>query len=235
MAMTSSGLLESERPNQPQEDAYVTPDVFLRGLNLGGKYDEQQVGNRTLPLALHHVIPWNLLRDFWNKLQGCNYWKSMAVYGSMLGVAQSTMGTATSRMKKSRFGDAIDLDEKLCWAQWNLVRGPQYRPKSNAPGEDPGEDLDNMRSSYGIEANNQRIKFLLDRGAQMRRFIASAPRESDVREMINLMKRTLNRKRIMEFDGNIWRVGSGSPKFVPGNTNSGAIQPLWHVRGVLAR
>lgn len=225
MAMTPTGMLQDTRPNQPQEDDYTTPNIPLRGLNLGGKYGENHITNRTLPLALHHVIPWNLLRSFWNKLQDRKHWTTMAVYGSMLGVAQTTMGTATSGMKKSRFGDAIGLGEKICWAEWNLVRGPQHR------SDDPGELLDDMRSSYGIETNNQRIKFLLHCGKQMRQFIASAPREAEIRQLVNSMKRTLNRQKIMEFDRNIWRVGSTSREFVPGNTNAGAVQPLWQIRG----
>jgi hypothetical protein len=229
MTMTAEGIIRDKRPNQPREDSYTTPDIPLRGLNIGGKYSADAVQAGTLPLALHHVIPWNLLRTFWNMMQKNGYWTSLAVYGSMLGVAQSTMRTLTTGMKKKKFGNAIDLDVKICWAEWNLVRGPEHR------SDDPGEHLDDMQSSYGIEANNQRIMFLIDHGKQMKRLITAMPRESDVRKMIDSMKRTLNRQKIMEFDRNIWRVGSSSVEFVAATRDSFATQPLWQIRGPLSK
>jgi hypothetical protein len=225
MAMSLKGILGDARPGQPQEDAYTTPNISLRGLNVGGQYPEGEISTGSLPLALHHVIPWNLLRAFWNAMQSNNYWTPMAVYGSMVGVAQATMTGFTTGMKQSKFGDPIDLDEKICWAPWNLVRGPRKR------SDDPGEELDDMQSSYGAAANNQRIKFLIARGTEMQRLVAAMPREDAVRDLVESMKRTLNRKRIMEFDRNIWRVGSDSPDFVSANRDAFAVEPLWHIRG----
>ena len=227
MGISVKGVLNDARPNQPQEPAYDTPNIGLRGLNHGGKYSDDVLANGRLPLALHHVIPWNLLRDFWNKIQSCEYWECLAVYGSMVGVTQSTMSQMTRKMRRSQFGNAIDLDASICWAEWNLVRGPQHR------SDDPGEELDNMRSSYGRSADNSRIKSLLGFGAQMSRHLAGTPREADVRELIDQMKRKLNRKKIMEFNSAIWRTQSDSPQFVPATRDAFATQPLWHIRGQL--
>lgn len=229
MTMTNSGVLRDARPNQPQEEAYNTPTVLLGGLNHGSKYGEEVLRTGSLPLALHHVIPWNLLRDFWNRMRENNYWNCLAVWGSMVGVTQAEMSRCISQgMRRSRFGNAIGLDAKICWAEWNLVRGPQHR------SDDPGEELDDMRSSYGTPSNNNRIKLLINHGNQMKTWLQGMPKEASVRELVNTMKRQLNRKGIMEFDPNIWRTKSDSPDFVPATRDSFATQPLWHIRGSLS-
>ena len=223
--MSITGALHEARPNQPQEDFYNAPIIALAGLNVGGKYPANVLQEGFLPLALHHVIPWNLLRDFWNTLQEKQYWKAIAIYGSMIGVAQPTMSRLVDAMRRARFANAIDLDAKICWARWNLVRGPQHR------SDDPGEDLDDMRSRYGNDANNKRIGFLLANGVAMRQWLHGIPTEATIVEAIVEMKRKLNRSDVMEFDKEIWRVSSDSPSFVAANRDAFAVQPLWHIRG----
>jgi hypothetical protein len=107
----------------------------------------------------HHIIPWNVLREFWNilvanvmpieptKKKGKRYVghqrKQMERYLKVVGFEENAHFVVAAiwddkfRHLNSPITD--DLDWRLCWQPFNLVRGPANRP-GHAP--DPGENAD---------------------------------------------------------------------------------------------
>lgn len=132
-----------------------------------GKLKSPQRGNDNKPrkpaewpsAVYHHIIPWNVLRAFWNllvdnvkpvaitKKKGKRYTghqkKQMQRYLAVVGF-EANAHPIVEAIWEGRFqhvNPALteDLDWRLCWQPYNLVVGPRDRP-GHAP--DPGEEID---------------------------------------------------------------------------------------------
>jgi len=112
-----------------------------------------------LDMAWHHVIPWDTLRNFWNKILLLNhdpdayFWKDKSqkkrspnlnevkIYGKILieylkYLKFANPQSIVDRMKSNNFkGEAKDeFLQKIIWQKWNIVEGPKGDLRSDDPG-----------------------------------------------------------------------------------------------------
>jgi len=121
MSMYATGLIpegDDNRPNQPKGGRHGTPPrVLVSDLpNTGGKFANAPPG-ATLPLALHHVVPWEHLWKFWNEM--C---KSVLLgrrdFLAILGVAKPTTAPAFKNIATARINNASwYFDVTICWGE----------------------------------------------------------------------------------------------------------------------
>ena len=100
----------------------------------------------------HHIIPWDMLRDTWQALLMCQWWKETEFYMRALGVNVNAFDVqlVTIERLKSKLLTHKDREEiysKLSWPSWNIVEGPADRD------DEGGTDLDIFH--YGL-TNNER-------------------------------------------------------------------------------
>ena len=175
------GFLHPARPDQPNRPPYTDKpeSARLSGLRTLGKY-AQAGPNQKLELALHHVVPWNVLRDFWNALARVAAYDQLRDFAALFGRAKEQTKYWPTDMRTGRFDDrhgADDFAQALCWWPWNLVRGPKNRTSQRTDqgvaGTDPGEGIDDL--SRGNGRNAVHILALVQVGRDMERVTAAGP------------------------------------------------------------
>jgi hypothetical protein len=104
-------------------------------------------------LTWHHVLPWRLLRDFWNAMVEHQHWNVaeelawLSAYGT-----RNEISKHVKSMEKKAFCDRQNensLAAKLCWRGWNIVEGPSNR------ADDPGDKYDNFVKVTGLTSWQQ--------------------------------------------------------------------------------
>jgi hypothetical protein len=225
-------IITADRPNQPNAGMYANPRIIARDLDHKGKYDADTTpAGIDLPLALHHVIPWKHLWQFWDALIDQEYYVSCRAFLGILGIPMGTTKKAFEQIKKSKYNDAVnDFQTKLCWGSWNLVRGPQFRVSADQSqghsGFDPGDAVDDLHWMAGKDAG--RITKLVGIDAVLLKYIDQMPDESTVRGTINSWT-ALARESIVEFIPEMWTINRESPDYVPGGHHQ-AVHPTWWKR-----
>ncbi|TRL54246.1 hypothetical protein [Pseudomonas aeruginosa] len=128
MSITKSGSFSGVKPNERDSVPFhwkrtqLVPDISW-------KY--------------HHIIPWQTLRDTWQALLMCDYWKGCVLYVKVIGVV--SWGPLISRLMNAQMTqeDCDELYAKLSWPAWNIVEGPADRD------DEGGTDLDLFR--HGLQ------------------------------------------------------------------------------------
>ena len=135
MGMNNMGLMNGNRPDQPRGGNYEAPHINVHLLRHQGLYSEA-APDLELPLALHHVIPWEFLWHFWNALIGQQYYDTARDFLSVYGFHKAQTESWISNMEARRFIDPTvgRIEQRLCWAEWNLVRGPAHRTTAESEG-----------------------------------------------------------------------------------------------------
>lgn len=148
MAFEADGKLKSGSDNKPRKPAEWPSAVY------------------------HHIIPWNVLRAFWNllvdnvtpleitKKKGKRYVghqkKPMERYLRVVGFESQAAAVVEAIWEgKFRFlSGAVteDLDWRLCWQPFNLVVGPRDRP-GHAPDPESRPDFPPMAPPNGSRAS----------------------------------------------------------------------------------
>ena len=237
------------RPANP----HPTPNVPVRDLKeknptVAKMYAGSAVGGRetgmSLPLTAHHIIPWNVLRAFWNVMMENNLYKSADAYLSIVGVDKSDRSVWLKQAKAGTL-PALAFDQMkqdICWAEGNLVWGP-----SNRVG-DPGDEIDNM--SAGAGADKDRIAAMARIGERMKSYIASygtpppggqggavrvnsqAALDARLRGEINQWEASYAKKKIAPFQLNMWFIETDATRtggYAPSVGGSAAVHPKWRL------
>ncbi len=235
MSINSQGVMDGTRPSTPSRPPYTAPTVLVSSLSHAGLYDGA-AATTTLPLALHHIVPWESLWGFWNALVGAGYTDAARDYATLFGFAKaSTAGWGTD-MAAKRFVDPTNggLEVAMCWRPWNLVRGPQWRPQADEekkngrpvkPAMDPGSDIDDMSHGAGKHAGH--IKLMVEVGVVMKAFLPATTSETAVSKVIRSWT-SLARHDLIEFDPKNWRVETKGDKYVPSVNHSDPVHPKWN-------
>ncbi len=132
MSITKSGSFSGVKPNERDSVPFhwkrtqLVPDISW-------KY--------------HHIIPWQTLRDTWQALLMCDYWKGYVLYVKVIGVV--SWGPLISRLMNAQMTqeDCDELYAKLSWPAWNIVEGPADRD------DEGGTDLDLFR--HGLQGQSR--------------------------------------------------------------------------------
>jgi hypothetical protein len=238
MAMNTDGTMNGTRPNQPTAGNYAAPQIMVADLKDQAKYAAAPPA-QTLPLALHHVIPWEYLWNFWNGMVANKYYGAARDYLALFGFAKATTGRWTTDMDRNTFVDPTlgEIESNICWWKWNLVRGPQHRTSATQdgqqPGVDPGAAVDDMHWRAGDAA--PRIKKLADigkfihdtTGKLQRPDSAKYVSEKDLSTVIRSWS-SLAREKLIEFNPDMWRIETKSPDYF--NPGGGGVitHPRWH-------
>lgn len=98
--------------------------------------------NRPLPtlynvdMAWHHMIPWEALSKGWNGLVNGGRWDVLEAWLRLAGDTDAR--THVQAMKQGQLSPEVsdNLEERLCWARWNLVEGPEGKYRTDDPGSD---------------------------------------------------------------------------------------------------
>jgi hypothetical protein len=232
MSFNNDGKLTNARPAQPNVGNYVTPAINVHGLQVRDLYSTAPVG-QTLPLALHHVSPWELLWKYWNSLVDREWYSALRDFLAILGVKKAETAYLPGEMSKNRFVDrgfgGMNLDVIICWSEWNLVRGPSNR------SDDPNQQtqLVNKVDFRGYTKG--------DTGARLAALVAMADEMLAVfnnpsypgKESLHSSKirswSALARQSLVEFDASMWRIDKNSPPYF--NPGGGAVitHPLWRL------
>lgn len=160
MAMMKNGALQPERPawvwaGEGHTVIRMNQKIWLKDRPIPMNYD--------LPLDWHHVVPWNQLRDGWNRVHAITQeppvvgnpgadrqrvarvekaWEVLRLWLHAAGLSDSKHIVAQARAGQLNHQD--DLAGRICWAKWNLVEGPTntYRTlcDQDPVGGDPGGD-----------------------------------------------------------------------------------------------
>lgn len=238
------GTAATDRPNPPNQPPYSTPPAVrvadLRTLN---KYAAAPPGT-TLELALHHVVPWAVLRDFWNALAGAGWYDPLRDFAALFGRAKALTSHWPDDMANDRFTDRVpgplgDLPTALCWWPWNLVRGPKHRTTAaldrGVAGVDPGDDIDDLSRGNGKHAVH--VTAMCGVGRHMSQVVAATQRvetgpwvihhdRAGVTEAIRRWQ-VLARHPLVEFDPAVWRIESNSPDYAPSVNHGPVRHPRW--------
>jgi hypothetical protein len=238
MAMNTDGTMTGGRPNQPRDAIYDAPQVRVADLRHQGKYANAAAA-RTLDMALHHVIPWEYLWNFWNAMVRRKYYGAARDFLALFGFPKATTAGWVKDMERNTFADPTlgEIESEMCWWPWNLVRGPKYRTTAaldrRQPGIDPGAEIDDMHWRSGDAA--PRLKKLVVIGKFMHETTqklqsenkAKYVSEKDLSTVIRSWS-SLAREPIVEFNPEMWRIETGSSDYF--NPGSGGIvsHPRWH-------
>jgi hypothetical protein len=117
-------------------------------------------GNHRVALDLHHILPWETIRNAWNVLVDNRAWNALGAWGGLVHLEGAIDGlrremidhgrvrlesnwASSARGQLPEAGDdpimtKDDFQRRLCWSPWNLVEGPRFRV------DDPGNQLDNF-------------------------------------------------------------------------------------------
>ena len=235
MAMDRSGIMNGSRPNQPGGEAYRTPMIPVANLKHQGKYAGAPSA-QGLPLALHHVIPWEVLWNFWNAMVRRKYYGAARDYLSLFGFAKARTKAWTDAMARGAFDDPSvgGIETNMCWWEWNLVRGPEHRTQASlgdtSSGTDPGAELDDMH--FGAGKDGPRIKGLIAIGHVMKAQTRLLANSGSVAE--NVLSNTIRswtataRAKIVEFEPAMWQVETKSPAFTQPGNHASPIHPRWN-------
>ena len=228
MAIDGHGICDGARPNQPGGGNYATPTIIARNLNHRGKYaaDVTPAGI-ALPLALHHIIPWEHLWGFWNAMITAEFDQAARDFLSILGVSKSLTADPLNQMRKGTFANAMyDYDTIICWGEWNVVRGPQFRTPAGTPGGDPGANVDDMH--WGAGKHAKRVQDIAELDVVILRYTNQMQDEKQLCREIRSWTE-LARNSLVEFNEDQWYIETKSPDYVPGG-GAAAVHPRWNKR-----
>ncbi len=237
------GLLHDARPDQPNRPPYTDrPVIRLAGLRHLGKYAKADP-DLMLDLALHHVVPWRVLRDFWNALARSGWHEPLRDVAALFNRPKAQTKYWPEDMANAKFwdrGGTDDFAQNLCWWPWNLVRGPKHRSSADTdpgvagtdPGEagaDPATALDDL--SRGTGKNAVHLLAMLQVGRQMARVVRGADGVDPGQLSRDIAGwQTLARHPLVEFEPAAWRIEMGSPDFTPSVNNKPPVHPRWNKR-----
>jgi len=195
-----------------------------------------------LPLALHHIIPWSALREFWGELFKREHFEAFKEFASLYGCPKPQLKRLRESVRQQKFQavllefDGLSLDQLICWGKWNLVRGPAFRVGSKEAqghvGFDPSDDFDDFHW-FAKDAN--RLVQLRSLFGGIKKYVDNPKSDStgDERDLIAFLQSFRNSSvlaEIVEFDQKMWLVDPNSPDYVPGNSAYTAVHPKWWKR-----
>jgi hypothetical protein len=232
MVFNPNGTLTNARPGQPNVGNYVSPNILVNTLTTGDRYNGAPPG-QTLPLALHHVSPWEILWKYWNALVGREWYTALRDFLAILGVSKAQTAYLPTEMGKTQFADrgfnGTNLDVIICWSEWNLVRGPSNR------SDDPNQQttLANKVDFRGYTKGNTgaRLAALVEMADEMIAIISnpSYPQKESLHSATVRSWMQLAKNSLVEFDATMWRIDKNAPPY--NNPGGGAVitHPQWRL------
>jgi hypothetical protein len=152
--MTWSGLFKGS-----MEKRAAQPNPKAKGAN---SYDLQfgAAADVKIPLAVHHVVDWALLRDVWNRMVEDKHYATICAWLYAVGFdvnnvfyetqkAQTPALIVQTMMRGADIGEVADPDEihqRVTWSTWNLVQGP----KESTRTDDRGNFNDSFADVAGV-------------------------------------------------------------------------------------
>jgi hypothetical protein len=186
----------------------------------------------TVNLACHHVVGWDIIWGFWNKLVTTEMYDEARDYLALFGAPKSATKNMAKMMEQGTWQDTWNCEVMMCWKPNNIVRGPEIRtddPNINAELEDK---IDFKR--VGKMIYNGRLPALCETGRAMVSFINTG-NPAKAREAITYFTQ-IRAAKIMEWDEDLWIVDEQYPGYSNTPMLGGGfavVRPRWkmHVSG----
>ena len=215
---------------QPMVRFGTLQEVNQRHYNVGIPHGGMPL--QLVDLACHHVVGWDIIWNFWNKLIDGGAYKQARKYLGLAGAAQAITGKLEQWCKNDRFMDPGHWEQTLCWKVNNLVRGPNDR--SDDPSANHGFINKIDFKSMGTNVYKGRLVTLVELGTRMCDVIGSAgPLPIPMVDKILNGWSAIQGERMMEWNEELWRVDDALPGY--SNTPSPAgggftvVKPRWKI------
>lgn len=225
------------RPAQPGNAPYGpanTPQVTFgslrdrnrRSFNIG--MPNGGMPAMTVDLACHHVIGWDILWGFWNRLITDKLYDPARAYLALFGVPQAATKNMKNDMEQGKWVDLWNCEQSMCWKENNIVRGPNDRSDDPNTNHNLMDKIDFTMVSDSVYKG--RIPLLCETGRKMVDFISrgSAGRVTDVIRGLH----SIRAMKIMEWSESLWVVDEQFPRYSNSPAVGGGfvvVRPKWKV------
>jgi hypothetical protein len=147
MNTNGSFVFQENRPGFPWQQLAHTES---RNNSKLWKVDRPVPLNYSIPMDWHHMMPWNAIRDAWSAVITSARWDIVENWLGLLSVDDS--GTRLQEMQAGNLGgnERDELSEKLCWAKWNLVEGPNNTNRVDDPGGEGFDKFTTLKFSNSV-------------------------------------------------------------------------------------
>ena len=188
-----------------------------------------------VPMTCHHVISWQILRGFWNKLIIDKHYNLARDWLAVCGVAKTETYELKDKINAEDFPDIAesswnDWDALICWNPINIVRGPGNR------SDDPNVGNGTLANTIDFQlapadAYKNRLAGLTEAGRKMCNFIDSSlgRNKLDADNAIAYLS-SIRWGKIMDWDEKFWIIDRNSPRYSQIDAN--VVHPTWRVRKV---
>jgi hypothetical protein len=237
-----SGTHDGARPAVPTDKPYSPPPTvtfgslntknqphFAVGVTHGG------MPAQGVDLALHHVVGWDIIWNFWNKLIRHEQYEHARKYLALFGAAQATTANLASLCAKNKFVAQSAWNQMMCWKQNNLVRGPADRSDDPNVNTTLVDKIDFKK--VGKNAYHGQLVALRTLGEQMCEIIATPANSKLPDATLNKIMegwKLIQAKPLMEWDEDLWMIDDSFPKYsnTPDPVNGGfvVVKPKWKIR-----
>jgi hypothetical protein len=109
-----------------------------------------------VPMDWHHMIPWNVLRNSWSALATSKRWEVLEVWIGLIAVENAAQRLSEMKAGNLDNGEVQDdITERICWAPWNLVEGPNNTNRTDDPGGDGFDAFSGSKFSNNVRSRSQ--------------------------------------------------------------------------------
>ena len=184
--------------------------------------------NYEVPMDWHHMIPWNILRNWWSALATSGRWEVLEVWMALALVED--LDTRLSEMQASNLGtvDALEITGRMCWAKWNLVEGPNNTNRTDDPGGDAFDSFSGSKFSSKVRDRSQTLNQIYTRvsnWAYNNNTLSAGDGKSLISELEKL--KPYKSSPISMFESSAWQMVNAGKIDKFGLTTSGGRHPTW--------
>ena len=150
MILANGTIVATVRPNFPWNVVHTE----TRNNRRIWRTDRPVPLNYSTPMDWHHMVPWNALRDGWSALASSGRWETITPWLVLLGV--DDVATRVDEMTNNNLAmpHTQAIWEKLCWAKWNLVEGPNNTYRTDDPGGDAVDSFGGINMTSSLRARS---------------------------------------------------------------------------------
>ena len=184
--------------------------------------------NYEIPMAWHHLIPWNKLRNSWSALAASGQWEVLLAWLKL-----TDIGAADTRIGEMQTGtlgtvNASAIETSMCWAQWNLVEGPKEDNRTDDPGGDGFDNFGGIKFSSNVRSRSQILHQIYTKVSTWQ-VNTNTVSGADAKLLLGLFAQLKSYKNspISLFEPKAWVIVNAGRIDGYGLTTSGGRHPTW--------
>jgi len=155
MILNNGTITATQRPDFPWNIKHTN----TRDNSKIWKLDRPIPINYEIPMDWHHIIPWKVLRDGWSALATSGRWDVLKEWVNLWGFDEVTI---INNMRNGVLGspDNANMWDKLCWAEWNIVEGPNNDLRIDDPGSDDVDTFNGFRMPSNLRDRSNILQLI---------------------------------------------------------------------------